>query len=121
MPVFYSNTGGGSRETILPLVRPKDDESIVKGTVDKFFGTTLDGELKAKAIKTVIICGTSTSGAALHTATGAAQRGYKVVLPIDCVPGSSLYEEQAAVWSLINGPGTARVLTATTLEAIKIE
>jgi len=37
------------------------------------------------------------------------------------VPGSSLYEEQATVWALINGPGTAKVLTATTLELIKIE
>jgi nicotinamidase-related amidase len=121
MPVFYSNTGSGSRDTMLPAVKPIEGESIVKGTVDKFFGTTLDVELKAKAIKTVIVCGTSASGAALHTATAAAQRGYKIVLPVDCVPGSSLYEEQAAVWSLINGPGTARVITATTLEAIKIE
>ena len=121
MPVFYSNTGGGSRETILPPVKPRDDEPIVKASVNKFCGTALDDYLKAKAIKTVIICGTTASGAALHTATGAAQRGYKVVLPIDCIPGSSLYEEQSTVWSLINGPGTAKVLTATTLEAIKIE
>jgi hypothetical protein len=40
---------------------------------------------------------------------------------VDCVPGSGLYEEQAAVWSLLNGPGTARVITATTLDAIRIE
>lgn len=121
LPVFYSNTGGGSRQTILPPVQPKDDEPIVKASVNKFFGTALDDYLKAKAIKTVIICGTTASGAALHTATGAAQRGYKVVLPVDCIPGASLYEEQATVWSLINGPGTARVLTATTLDAIKME
>ena len=121
MPVFYSNTGSGSRATILPPVTPRDDEPIVKASVNKFFGTKLDEYLKSKDIKTVIVCGTSASGAALHTATGAAQLGYKVVLPVDCVPGGSLYEEQAAVWSLINGPGTARVLTATTLDAIKIE
>ena len=121
MAVFYSNTGGGSRETILPPVTPRDDEPIVKASVNKFFGTKLDEYLKARNIKTVIVCGTSAFGAALHTATGAAQNGYKVVLPVDCVPGGSLYEEQATVWSLINGPGTGRVLTATTLDAIKIE
>ena len=65
--------------------------------------------------------GTAASGAALHTATGAAQLGYKIVLPVDCVPGASLFEEQAAVWSLLNGPGTTRVITATTLDAIQIE
>ncbi len=121
LPVFYSNTPRGSRETMLAPVAPRDDEPIVKSSVNKFTGTKLDELLKAKDVKTVIVCGTGASGAALHTATGAAQLGYQVVLPVDCVPGSSLYEEQAAVWSLINGPGTARVLTATTLDAIKIE
>ena len=121
MAVFYSNTGGGSRETILLPVAPKDDEPIVKASVNKFFGTKLDEYLKAKNVKTVIVCGTTAFGAALHTATGAALYGYKVVLPVDCVPGGSLYEEQATVWSLINGPGTGRVLSATTLDAIKIE
>jgi len=121
LPVFYSNTGRGSRATMLPPVAPTDDEPIVKASVNKFFGTRLDDYLKAKNIKSVIVCGTSASGAALHTATGAAQLGYKVVLPVDCVPGGSLYEEQASVWNLINGPGTTRVITATTLDAIKIE
>jgi nicotinamidase-related amidase len=121
LPVLYSNTGRGSRETILAPVTPKDDEPIVKSTVNKFLGTKLDEYLKAKNIKTVIVCGTSASGAALHTATGAAQAGYQVIVPVDCVTGSSLYEEQASVWTLLNGPGTARVTTATTLEAIKIE
>jgi len=110
MAVFFSNTGGGSRQTILPPVAPRDDEPIVKASVNKFFGTKLDEYLKAKNVKTVIVCGTTAFGAALHTATGAAQHGYKVVLPVDCVPGGSLYEEQATVWSLINGPGTGRVL-----------
>ena len=121
MPVFYSNTSRGSRATMLPPVAPRDDEPIVQSTVNKFLGTQLDVYLKAKNIKTVIVCGTSASGAALHTATAAAQYGYKLVLPADCVPGSSLYEEQASVWILLNGPGTARVTTATTLDAIKIE
>ena len=121
MAVLYSNTGNGSRATMLPPVAPRDDEPIVKGTVNKFLGSRLDEYLKAKGIKTVIVCGTAASGAALHTATGAAQLGYKIVLPVDCVPGASLYEEQAAVWSLLNGPGTTRVITATTLEAIQIE
>jgi nicotinamidase-related amidase len=57
----------------------------------------------------------------LHTATGAAQAGYQVVIPVECVTGTSLYEEQASIWVLLNGPGTARVTTATTLDAIKIE
>jgi nicotinamidase-related amidase len=121
MPVFYSNTGRGSRETILVPVAPQDNEPIVKSTVNKFLGTKLDEYLKAKGIKTVIVCGTSATGAALHTATAAAQAGYQVVIPVECVTGNSLYDEQASLWVLLNGPGTARVTTATTLDAIKIE
>jgi len=121
MAVFYSNIPSGSRETILPPVSPRDEEPIVKSSVNKFFGTKLDDYLKAKNVKTVIVCGTTSIGAALYTASAAAQYGYKIVLPVDCVPGASLYEEQVAVWSLINGPGTARVLTASTLDMISIE
>lgn len=121
MPVMHSNTGRGSRETILPPVAPRDDEPIVKSTVNKFFNTRLDEHLKARNAKTVIVCGTTASGAVLHTATGAAQLGYKVVLPVDCMPGGSPYEEQAAVWSLVNGPGTRAALTPTTLDSIRIE
>lgn len=121
LAVLYSNTGRGSRETILAPVSPKDDEPIVKSSVNKFLGTKLDEYLMAKNIKTVIVCGVSASGAALHTATAAAQAGYQVILPIDCVTATTLYEEQASVWILLNGPGTARVTTATTLDAIKIE
>ena len=55
LAVLYSNTGGGSRETILLPVAPKDDEPIVKASVNKFFGTKLDEYLKAKNVKTVIV------------------------------------------------------------------
>ena len=121
MTVIHSNTNRGSRATFLPPVAPRDDEPIVQSTVNKFLGTQLDAHLKARHIKTVIVCGTAAFGAVLHTATAAAQLGYQVVLPVDCVAGGSLYEEQAAVWSLLNGPGTMRALTATRLEAIRIE
>ncbi len=121
MTVMYSTTGGGTRETILPPVAPKDNEPIVKASVNKFFGTKLDEYLKARNVKTVVVCGTTAFGAALHTATAAAQHGYKVVLPVDCIPGGSLYEEQATLWSLVNGPGTSKALTATALASITIE
>ena len=121
MPVVYSNTSSGSREVILSALKPQDSEPSVKASVNKFYGTDLHNILKEKGVDTVIVCGTTSFGAALHTATGAATRGYNVVFPVDCVPGSSLYEEQLTVWSVINGPGTRRATTATTLDAIKIE
>ncbi|WP_051228879.1 isochorismatase family protein [Paludibacterium yongneupense] len=121
LPVFYSTTVGGSRATILAAVAPREDEVLVKAGVDKFFGSGLNQALQARAVTTVIVCGTTSIGAVLHTATAAALNGYRIVLPVDCMPGASLYEEQAAVWSLINGPGTRRVLTPTLLGSIRME
>jgi nicotinamidase-related amidase len=52
---------------------------------DKFMGSGLDEYLKAHGIKTVIVCGTSAQGVGIGTGSGAAQRGYKVIFPVDCV------------------------------------
>lgn len=121
MPVIYSNTPGGTKETILPPVKAMANDALVDSHADKFLGTRLAAILKGKRVDTVVLCGTTAVGAALFTGAGAAGRGYKVVLPVDCVPGSSLYEEQAAVWILTNGPASRRKTTATTLGQITIE
>jgi len=121
MLVAYSNTGRGSPETILPPVKPMAGEHVVKASVNKFRGTDLEQYLKDKKIETVIICGTTAFGVSLHTATAASLRGLKVILPVDCNAGSSVYEEQAVLFSLTNGPGTAANLTATRLSMIKID
>ena len=122
MPVVYSNTGAGSPATILPPVKPMAaGEPVVKSSVDKFLGTDLEKILKDKGVDTVIACGTAAQGAVMHTATGAAQRKLKVVLPVDCLSAEDLFTEKAAVWSLVKGPATAQVTTLTTLGAITVK
>lgn len=122
MPVVYSNTNAGSAKTILPPVKPMAaGEPVVKASVDKFLGTDLDKILKEKGVDTVIACGTAAQGAVMHTATGAAQRKYKIILPVDCLSAEDLFTEKAAVWSLVKGPATARVTTLTTLDAITVK
>ncbi len=121
MPVVYSTTGAGSVDTILPPVKPiNSGEPVVKAGVDKFFGTELEKILKDRGVNTVIACGTAAQGAVLHTATGAAQRKFKIVLPVDCLSAEDLFTEKAAVWSLIKGPATGSLTTLTTLGAIKL-
>jgi len=121
MPVVYSNTSSASRDDIVAPLAPQDAEPGVKASVDKFYGTDLDKILKDAGVDTVIVCGTTSFGAVLFTATEAALRGYKVVQPVDCMPGSSLYEEQMTLWTIANGPGTRRAATVTTLGGITIE
>ncbi len=121
MPVVYSNTPSASFADIVTPLAPKGPEPGVKASVDKFHGTDLDQILKDKGVDTVIVCGTTSFGAVLFTATEAAVRGYKVVLPTDCMPGSSLYEEQMTLWTIMNGPGTRRATKASMLGDITIE
>jgi len=119
MPVVYSLTGRGTRETILPEVTPKADEPIVQSSVDKFFRTDLDKILQEKGIQTVIIVGTTAEGAVLHTATGAAMRGYSVIVPVDGMSAANLYAEQYTAWHLINAPGSRRDTTLTRFDMIE--
>jgi nicotinamidase-related amidase len=69
-------------------------EPIVKSSVDKFYKTDLEKILHEKKIKTVNIIGTTAEGAVLHTATAAAMRGFRVVIPIGGMSAGTLYAEQ---------------------------
>jgi len=58
---------------------------------------------------------------AVGTASGAAQRGYKVILPVDCSAGESIYNEQYAAFHLTKGGpvGVTSNVTATRSTMIK--
>ena len=51
IPVVYSLTSRGTRETILKEVTPLNGEPVVKSSVDKFYGTELEKILKEKGKK----------------------------------------------------------------------
>jgi len=119
MVVVYSQI---SKPTpILQPVKPLAGDPVVSSSVDKFYDTDLEDILKTKGINTVIVTGTAAHGAVLHTATGASRRGLKVILPVDCLSASTLYTEQAAVWCIVDGPGTRKSTTLTTSEQISIK
>jgi nicotinamidase-related amidase len=81
---------------------------------DKFFDSDLDQRLKGRHIKTVVLCGVSFQGDGLSTATGAAERGYNVVVPVDCFSSKSTYQEQYAAWHLFKG-GPGKIVRQITL------
>ncbi|MFA7382628.1 MAG: isochorismatase family protein [Desulfurivibrionaceae bacterium] len=113
MAVVYSLTPRGSRQTILPGVQPLGGAPVVQAGVDKFYNTELETILRDRAIKTVVIVGTAAEGAVLHTATGAALRGLKVVVPLEGMTSATLYAEQYTAWHLLNAPGTKDKVTLT--------
>jgi nicotinamidase-related amidase len=101
-------------DLIDPGFMPREGEWVRQGGPDKFLGSNLEEKLKAKGIKTVVVCGTSFQGVGVGTGSGLAQRGYKVIVPIDCLSSEDPYNEQYAAWHMFKG-GPAVVTTNSTL------
>lgn len=118
IPIVYSLTSRGTKETILKEVTPLNGEPVVKSSVDKFYDTQLENILKEKGINTVIIVGTAANGAVLGTAIGAAMRKFNIIVPVDGM-SDSLYSEQYVTWHLVNAPGTSRLTTLTRINMIE--
>jgi len=74
--------------------------------------------LAERGVTTVVVTGTAAHGAVLHTATGAAQRGLSVILPVDGMSAEDPYTEAAALWCLVTGPASRGKTTLTTTARI---
>jgi len=118
MTVIYTLTRNASPDDIRKEVFPSGDEPIIKSGVDKFYGTNLEDILKDRNIETLILVGTSAHGAVLHTATAAALRGFKVIVPVDGVSAENPYAEQYTAWHLANAPGTRGQVVLTRVELL---
>lgn len=119
LAVIHSLTKTATTADIRGEVEPLPGEPVVRAGVDKFLGTELEGLLKARGVDTVIVVGTSAHGAVLHTATGAALRGYRVVVPVDGLSADNSYAEQYTCWHVANSPGTRRQAVLTRAELIQ--
>lgn len=117
MMIWYSFVGGNNptpADMVDPGIAARDGEWERQGGPDKFLGSHLEEKLKAHNIKTAIICGTSFQGVGIGTGSGLAQRGYKVIVPVDCLSSEDAYNEQYAAWHLYKG-GPAVVTSQVTL------
>ena len=117
--VIYSVAGKYEASDIAKDVAPAGNEPVVKSKADKFLNTDLEKILKEKGIQTVVVTGTAANGAVLYTASGAALRGLKVVVPVDGLSANDLFAEQLTVWQLANGPGFGGQVTITKSEMIE--
>jgi nicotinamidase-related amidase len=123
MLVVYTLPGGG--KIIDPRIAPRNGEVINQkpGGPDKFLGDGLDQRLRDHGIKTVILCGTSAQGVGLGTGAAAAQRGFHVIYPVDCLPSESAFREAYAAWHMAGGgpPVTTKWVTVTRTNMITLE
>jgi nicotinamidase-related amidase len=117
--VIHSITSASTPADVLKEVAPMEGEPIVKASADKFYGTDLEKILKEKGIKTVIVTGTAAQGAVLNTASQAAFRGLKVVIPVDGMSAENTYYEQYTAYHMTTAPGVAQQTTLTRIDMIK--
>jgi nicotinamidase-related amidase len=116
--VIYSLSAGAVPADIAADLAPAAGDPVVTSGPDKYLGTDLEKLLKEKNVQTVIIAGTAAHGAVLATASGAALRGMKVVVPVDGLSAETLYPEQYTLWHLLNAPRIGAQVTLTRTDLI---
>jgi nicotinamidase-related amidase len=118
VPVIYSLSAGAGTADIAKELAPLPGEPVVASGPDKFFETDLEKILKGKGVNTVIAVGTASHGAVLYTASGAALRGMKVIVPVDGMSAENTYAEQYVAWHLLNAPRISTLVTLTKIDLI---
>ncbi|HZT27258.1 MAG TPA: isochorismatase family protein [Pseudolabrys sp.] len=117
--VVYSIIANSTPADVIKDVAPEAGEPHVLSGPDKFLHTDLEKILKDKGIKTVIAVGTSSNGAVLFTAAGAAFRGMNVIIPVDGMSAADPIAEYATVLDFQTAPLVANKTTLTRSDMIK--
>ena len=117
--VVYSIVGGGTIGDTLPDVAPTSKDPYVQAGPDKFLNTDLEKILKDHGIKTVIVTGTDSAGAVIHTADGAVFRGFNVVVPVDTSSSAYVFTEKYVAYHFTTAPRLAAGVTLTRVSMIK--
>lgn len=83
---------------IVPELAPADGEfHLLKRRYSAFYATGLDELLRDLGVKEVILTGVLTNICIQHTAADAFFRGYKVIVPRDCVDALTDEEQEASL------------------------
>jgi len=122
MFVFETLAGTTTAADISPELAPRPNEPVLSGTAgpDKYIGGNVDLQklLTDRGIKTLIVCGTGANGAELYMASASATRGFKVIVPVDGMPGDSAFIEGFSVWELSHAPTISNSITLTKTDLI---
>jgi nicotinamidase-related amidase len=94
--------GSWEAEIVEELPVESDDLVVEKHTYDAFYRTELEGWLRARGVRDLVICGTLANVCVLHTAGSAGLRDFRPILVADCIgaiePGHKEYALDHAAW-----------------------
>ena len=104
---------------ILPELTPAAGEQVLPPLgPDKFINSDLEKTLKDKGIKTVVAMGTQAQTSVLHTGATAALKGFKVIVPVDCMSADEVFPELYTAWHLANAARIMNQVTLTKLDMV---
>jgi isochorismate hydrolase len=102
LTVAYGTRAQNQTKWLKEVAPTPGDIRITNTAQDRFYGTDLDKELKAKGIKTLIMVGWKISGSVTYTSVGAMARDYTVVIPMDTTSAGSDYETTIGDYNVLN-------------------
>jgi nicotinamidase-related amidase len=80
---------------IVPELEPREDDiHLYKRRYSAFYATGLDAILRELEIKELVLTGVLTNICIQHTAADAFFRGYKMIIPVDCVDALTDEEQE---------------------------
>jgi len=84
--VEHCRREGARGKPMVDLLAPDaDDYFVLKPMLSGFYGTALDALLRHLGVRTLVLTGLCANACVLFTAADAHMRGYKLVIPSDCV------------------------------------
>jgi len=102
LTVAYGTRAPNQTKWLKEVAPTPGDIRVTNTAQDRFYGTDLDKELKAKGIKTLIMVGWKISGSVTYTSVGAMAHDYTVVVPMDTTSAGSDYETTIGFYNVLN-------------------
>jgi len=102
LTVAYGTRAQNQTKWLKEVAPVPGDIRVTNTAQDRFYGTDLDKELKAKGIKTLIMVGWKVSGSVTYTSVGAMAHDYTVVVPMDTTSAASDYETTIGFYNVLN-------------------
>jgi nicotinamidase-related amidase len=119
-------TEGTWNSEFCAAMAPLADDVVIKGKkgLDAFPNTTLDAELKAAGIETIVLCGFLTNCCVESTMRTACEKGYNVITLTDCCATTSDEGHAAATggtFGMFSTPMTADDFQAALTKAVDVK
>ncbi len=98
----HTVAGTWGAEVVDELKPAEGDVCVKKQTYDAFYKTDMEQVLEKLGRKTLIVTGTVSNICVMHMVAGASLRGYKTVVPVDCIAALDDYGQEVALFQMAN-------------------